>query len=269
MKKPIFEYKDYKKFLCDYIELQPKGGRGLRRKMAEAAGCQIAYISHVLNDRNEFSIEQAESISRFIGFSRDEAEYFVLLVEHARAGTQSLKSFFQKMLDEKKEKFMLLKTRVNISNTLSREDQAMYYSSWIYGGIHMILTIPGYATSDKIAQYLSLPLATVREVLEFLQTRGLIESQKGQYRVKGPFLHLEKDSPLINHHHTIWRMRAIQALAIERQNDIHYASCFTVSEEDAQKLRSVLSETIAQMTEVIKPSKEERLYSFCLDLFEI
>lgn len=267
--KSVFEYKNYKKYLNDYILSQPKGGRGLKRKWAEIAGCQVAYVSHVLAGSYNFSCEQVEAISKFLGHSRDETELLLLLVQYERAGTQSLRSFFQKSIDEKKEKYNLIRHRMKIKETLDREDQTIYYSKWYYSAIHMILTIPEYREPEKIAAYLSMPLSLVREVLEFLRSRNLVRFEKGSYSLVGNFLHLENDSPLISQHHTNWRLKALQSLESAREYDMHFSSCFSISREDMGKIKSMIARHIQESAELIKPSREESLMALCIDLFEV
>lgn len=269
MIKSVFEYENYKKYLNDYIESQPKGGRGLKKKWAEIAGCQVAYISHVLAGSYDFSCEQVEAISKALGHSRDEIELLILLVQLERAGTHSLKSFFQKSIEEKKEKYALLRNRMKIKETLDREDQMIYYSKWYYSAVHMILTIPEFRTPEKIAAYLSLPLNLTREALSFLQSRDLAQLEKGQYTIKGPFLHLENDSPFISQHHTNWRMKSLQSLELAHENDLHFSSCFSISKDDMVKIKTMVSRHIQESAELIKPSKEERLMALCIDLFEV
>jgi uncharacterized protein (TIGR02147 family) len=268
MKKTLFEYSNYKHFLNDTVESQPNGGRGFKRKIALAAGCQPAYVSHVLSGEYDFSCEQGEAISRFLGHTREETEYFILLVNYARAGTHHLKQFFQKTLNSKAEHYLALKNRVKIAQTLTREDHSQYYSHWHYSAIHMLTTIPNYGTAEKIAAHFSLPISLVREVLEFLKSRRLVENDRGQFKPTETFLHLDSDSPLISRHHTNWRLQAIAHMAAPRENDLHYSSCFSVSAEDARKLRQMMGQFLEEATRVIKPSKEEKLYSLCLDLFE-
>ena len=87
--------------------------------------------------------------------------------------------------------------------------------------------------------------------------------------MSGPFLHIGKDSPLFYHQQVSWRQRTIEAVYRNEPEEIHFASCFTISTMDVKKLRTMLVETIQSTTEVIKPSREEKLYSICLDFFEV
>jgi uncharacterized protein (TIGR02147 family) len=268
--KSIFLFKDYKKYLLDFLENQPQRGRGLRGKWAEAAGCQLAYVSHVLGGPPHFSLEQAESISRFVGHSQEETEYFLLLVEKARAGTASLKQFFQHLIEAKLEYYHNLRNRMKIQASLKLEDQAIYYSRWHYAAIHMILTIPEYQTAVAISEYFSMPLVKVKEYLSFLVTRHLAEeATSGRYSVKEQFLHIGKESPLFPHQQVTWRHKAIESIYNKDANAIHFASCFSLSARDIAKIKDILGQTIEDTTEVIKPSKEEKLFSICLDFFEL
>lgn len=267
--KVIFEYDGYKNYITDYIKSRPKNGYGLKQAFANAAGCQVAYISHVLNGDNHLSNEQAEAIGRFMGLNEEELEFLLLLVNKERAGTTSLKKLYSKIMAEKCEAYSNLKNRMKIKEALTVEDQAIYYSKWYYSAIHMLVTIPEYRTPEKICAYLNLPLKNVRQVLEFLTARSVLALVKNEYVVKGSFLHLEKSSPLLNNHHQNWRNRAINSLANEKEFDLHFSSCFTLSEKDIKKIRTMISTYIEEISDVVKPSKEERLCALNIDYFEI
>src|SRR5687768_11246698 len=99
MKDTVFDYRDYKKYLNDFIKNQASGGHGYRSKIAEALRCHITYISQVLNKDAHFSLEQADELNSFLGHTKDESHYFLLLVQVARAGTHSLRSKFQEQID--------------------------------------------------------------------------------------------------------------------------------------------------------------------------
>ena len=96
----IFDYTDYKKYLKDGLKQKPKSGHGFKSAMASAIHCQSAYISRVLNGDAHFSLEQAYALNGFLGHSEEEAEFFILLVSYARAGTQPLERFFLRKINE-------------------------------------------------------------------------------------------------------------------------------------------------------------------------
>src|SRR5688500_3076235 len=90
----LFTYSDYKAYLRDWIRAHPHRGRGIKSRLARTAGCQVAYLSRVIERDAHLSLEQAMSLQGPLGHGRGEAKYFLLLVELARAGTQSLRAHF-------------------------------------------------------------------------------------------------------------------------------------------------------------------------------
>ena len=269
MKSSLFEYTHYKAFLNALIAAKPNGGRGQRKLLAEAIGCQVAYITHVLSGENHFSLEQAEASARYFSLSREETEFFLLLVQQNRAGTVSLRKLFDSQLEERRQKNQLLKTRLKITESLSREDQAIYYGSWHFAAIHVLLTIPEFRSVEEISARLKLKPKRVLEVLEFLAAQGLVKKELGHYKTIAPFLHLESDSPLIPRHHTNWRLRSIDSFDEVAPEELHYSLAFTIARSDIPKVREVLTQALESCAKIIRPSKEEELVSLCVDLFKV
>jgi hypothetical protein len=54
-----------------------------------------------------------------------------------------------------------------------------------------------------------------------------------------------------------------------QDDNFHYSSVVSVSKKDAIRVREHLMKALVEMTEIIKPSKEEELVSLCLDMFHI
>ena len=98
MNKTIYQYRDYKKYLHDYIQSQPGKGYGFRSRIAETTHCDTAYVSQVLRQNAHFSLEQAEDLNDLLGHTQDESEYFLLLIQLARAGTPKLRARTEKLL---------------------------------------------------------------------------------------------------------------------------------------------------------------------------
>jgi uncharacterized protein (TIGR02147 family) len=269
MKTTVFEYSNYKSYLNDLIASHPNGGRGQRKALAEGIGCQVAYVTHVLSGDNHFSMEQIEACGRHFSLSKIEIEFLFLILQHNRAGTVELRKFFDGLIHERREKHSLLKERLNIKDTLSREDQSIYYSSWQYAAVHMALTVPEFRTIENISQRLLIPTKRVLEILEFLVGLNLVFKEQHQYKTTNPFLHLEKDSPLISKHHSNMRVRAMHSLDNQQETDLHYSLIFSVAEKDKAKVREHLTKALESCADIIRPSKEEDLSVLCLDLFTL
>ena len=212
MKKSIYAYSGYKSFLIDLMETFPNGGRGQRKALADAINCQVAYITHVLSGDSHFSLEQIEAAARHFSLSKEETEFLLLILQQNRAGTAELRQFFDRLIREHRTQNNLLKERLKIKETLTREDQATYYSSWQYAAIHIALTVPKLRTVEKLTERFQIPSSRVLEILNFLCSKGLATKSLNTYNTTNPFLHLENDSPLISKHHSNWRMKTIQNL---------------------------------------------------------
>lgn len=271
MKKDIFDYIEYKSYLEAYISSLPRGGRGVRMALAHHMACPVSHISQVLNGKSQLSLEQAEAINSFFGHTDEEAQFFLLLVQLARAGTPSLKKRFQIQIQHASEKRLVLKDRLGVKQTLSKEDQMEFYSSWIYGAIHVMLTIPEFQTKESISKHLGLSLKKTNEILEFLVSVGLaVRSSNGHFTIGTSRIHLGSDSPLISKFHTNWRIRSIQSLEKENTSeDLHYSSAVTLSHSDVIKMKALLVHYIQEVKKIIKDSPAEIPFSFNLDFFKI
>jgi uncharacterized protein (TIGR02147 family) len=267
MNQSIYEFRDYKRYL---ITLTKTAGRGFKKALAQAAQCQTTYISQVLGGRANFSLEQAQAAGGFLGLTPNEVFYFLLLVQKARAGTAELRNFLDKRIDEEHAKYLLIRERVKIKNTLSEEAKAEYYSSWQYAAVHLLLTIPQYQEPRSIAKRLHLPLRRVSEILGFLGSVGLAEQKGGKYLPGQKQLYLEKTSPLISKHHTNWRMKAIQSFENGASEDqLHFSSVFTLTLDVAEKIRHILVKTIEETVHLVKQAPEEELVAMNVDFFEL
>lgn len=269
MKGSVFEYLDYKKYLNDWIESRSSAGRGERSRIADALRCHVAYISRVLNGDAHLSLEQAHMLNNHLSHVAEEADFFLLLVLHARAGTADLQNYYIAKLRSEIERKSVLKNRLEYRKQLPEVDQTTYFSAWYYAAIHLLISIPEFQTKETLARYLRLPAKRVGQVLQFLTTSGLAMEKNGKYQTGRTSIHLGNDSPMIAKHHTNWRMQAIQALERERADELHYSSAVTIAREHVPELRKILISAIEQIRKITKTSPEECLYCYSLDLFEI
>ena len=263
----LFDFKDYKSYLLfrenGWIE------RGFRSRMADQARCQPPFVTQVLNGDKHFSLEQADKINGFLNHSKDESHFFILLIEYVRAGTDSLREHFKQRMEELREKHLNLQMRLQIKNELTVEDKTIYYSSWKYGAIHICTTIPELTNVPAIAQRLSLSEAEVQDCADFLLKTGLVERKARGFVAGKNFLHLGRDTKLLESHHSQWRMVALRHFAHMQEQDVHYSAAVTMSKKDMERIREVLVGAIDQAAEIIRPSESEDVYVFNLDFFRL
>lgn len=269
MNQLIFDFEDYKSFLKAWIASQPHKGHGSKAKIARAVNCQTAYISQVVLSSSHLSLEQSERLAGFFQLSEEETEFFFLLVQKDRAGSETLKRYFLKQIKKIQNRRAQLKNRVGEKAILNLDAQATYFSSWIYSAIHVLATIFEYQSKESISRRLQLPTAILNETLAFLISSDLLIEENGKLKSGSARMHLPHDSPLISKHHMNWRLRAIRDLEIRRDDNLHYSSCVSISQKDVVVIREQLLRAIEATKKIIKGSSEEMLYSFCLDFFEV
>lgn len=265
----VYEYRDYKKFVQDWIEQAPHGGRGYRRALAEAIGCQTPFITHVLSGNYHFSAEQAERCGRWMGLTDQEVEFLVLLVMQQRSGTKTLEKLWERQIADRRKQSVALKKRVAIRDSLSREDQLIYYSSWHYAAVHMALLNPESQHIEGLQEAIQLPLTRLVKILDFLIDRGLVRKDKNLFKVAKSFLHLELESPLVLQHHTNWRLKAVEAVAAHDPENLHYSGVISLSREDFEWVRARLSLLLEEIAERIKGSSDESLATLAFDWFRL
>jgi uncharacterized protein (TIGR02147 family) len=269
MDKEAFDYQDYKLYLNDRLDDPILGGRGSRARLSEAIQCQTAYTAQVLRGTAHFSLEQAEAINEFLGHTEEQGSFFLVLIQFARAGSPRLKERFRKQLEKTRESRLVLKNRLNIKQTLSQEKQMIYYSSWIYGGVHAAISVPELQTVEAVARHFQLQLEKAAEVLQFLVATGLAVHKSGRYQVGTSRIHLGSDSPLISKHHTNWRIQAIRSLDASSTGNLHYSSVISLSEEDSLVIQELLAKTIEKAKPIIRDSPAEQIHCLSMDFFRI
>ncbi|MGE3608147.1 MAG: TIGR02147 family protein [Bacteriovoracaceae bacterium] len=268
MRADIFEFDDYKAFIRSKIYNGERARRGELSTLAQAMNCQSSYLSRVLAEEADLSLEQADSAGKHLGLSQDENSFFLLLVQHARAGTTSLRSHFKRLILLSREERLNLQKRVGTKQVLSLEDQATYYSLWYYAAIHVMTGIPSFQTKEAMAQELGLPLNRVSEILEFLVNTHLVkQAPDGRFLTGEGKIHLKKNAKMILRHHSNWRQQAIRSMEKDLESGIHYSVLLNTSKKDAELLRRMIAKFIEDFMQVVHPSQDEEMNCLVIDFF--
>ena len=266
----IFDYKDYKPYLLNSLENRSLTQKGQKLRLAEYLNCKPSYISSILNGPADLSLEQAQAANEFLGHTATESKYFLTLVLLARAGTPALRKVYGEEVKTLLEQHLLVKNRVQSNRALTEKEQAQYYSSWYYAGIHVIVSMSDFRTREKIARALNLPQKTVNDAVEFLLEIGILKIDGKQLKQGETNLFLGTDSPFLVRHQLNWRVQAIHSLDLPREKDLHYSGVITCSKDDIQKIREVMLETIKDIRNTVQASpKDEAMYVYNLDLFNL
>lgn len=271
MTKDIFSYIEYRKYLKDEISSRPKRGHGVRMAMARSIQCPPSHVSQILSAVSHLSLEQAESLNEFLAHPPAEADYFLLLVQLARAGTPSLRRRLERQKIALLAKRVNLREQLQIEAGLTTDQQTTFYSSWLYGAVHVMLSIPRLQNKEALSRHLGVSSAHVDRILSFLISTGLASKHPGGgYEIGKTRIHLGAESPLISRFHSLWRMQALRSLEREDfERDLHYSSVVTLSREDRDRIHSRLIQEIQAIKEVIRASPEEEVHCFSVDWFRL
>ena len=263
----IFLFNDYKKFVQTIID-ENDFVYGYKSKLAQAAGCQKSFFSQVLNSHIQFTPEHAIGLCVFWKFSALEREYFLNLVQFQRSGSPELQKFHAQKLKELKKSHENLSKRYE-QEPLPESVAITYYSSWHYSAVHMLTMVPGFENISGIAKRLNLNPQLVKDILIKLKALDLVKFENNKWSPTKTLLHVPKESNIHSLYHHIWRAKAVEDSLKQDPNSIHYTSIYTLSKEDALKLKELVLEFIDRSRAIVEPSKEEDLVCFNMDYFVV
>jgi uncharacterized protein (TIGR02147 family) len=266
--KNLYDFHDYRSYIAAVVGPQ-NTRKGIRGAIAKVLQCQSTYVSQVLYGRANFSLEQGELLSEFLGHTQDERHYFLLLLQKERAGTKRLEKYFVEQIDDIHRKRMVLTDRLGSKNQLSKENQSIYYSSWQYSAIHVALTVPGLNRAQVLSEFFRIPLKRVSELLTFLCESGLAVRRGEQFDPGTVQMRIGNSSHNIVKHHTNWRNQAVDSLERETISDLHYSGVVSLSQADVFLIKDRLLDFIRDSLKTVRDSKEEELYVLCLDWFSM
>lgn len=265
----VFDFKSYIDFLNSWILAQPRNGRGLKSLIARHAQCNPAYVTLVMKGDAHFSLEQLEKLSPLLQLTNEEFDFLILLAEKEKAGTQSLKNYFNKKIEVVLQQRQQLKNRVDSKAILKEELQSRYFSSWLYAAVHTALTVPSMNSPAVIAQQLRVDEKPVKDIINFFLESHLIEKTKTGYAPGEVRIHLPHDSDFIVRHHANWRIQSLKALERATEKNFHYSSVVSISQDDFFLIREMILKFIESTKKVVKDSKEETLASIGIDFFKV
>lgn len=265
----VFNFQDYKLFIHKILAQMPKAGHGQFLKIAKQLNIHTTMVTHVLKGHLHFSPEQSLALCEYLGLNEFETEYFLNLVHFARSGDERTKKFYEKKLEELKEKSQNIGTRIQAQNILSEEEQAIFYSEWTYTAIRLLSAIPQFQTRNALADRIRLPLAKTNRIIDFLLGHGLCVEKENRITYGPVKTFVGQSSPLVGRHHKNWRLKALEQIDRLESQELAYTSPVVVSAEDFQKIREKILILIEEIKKISEPSPSENLYCLNIDWLEV
>lgn len=260
----LYDYFCYRKYLSTCFEKQ-----GLKLSAAKAIKIHSTYISRILKGDANLSLEQAELMNSYLKHNPEESHYFLLLVQHERAGTTTLKEYFKNQILQTLSERQIIINRIGETRKLPDEFGLKFYSKWYYAAVHILISIPSYQTVEAISEYIKLPYETVSEVLTFLEACHLAIRDGDRYKIGPNHIHSGKGSQLSKLHHQNWRHQAILSLENNSDSNLHYSGIFSLTPSIAAEIKENIISCLQKNTELVLASKEEVVYVYNFDFFEL
>lgn len=259
------DFSDYVDFINTWIVNQPKKGYGIKGEIAEFLGVNTSYLSQILSGSLKLTEEHAIRMAEYFNFNGIEADYFLALVAHDRAGTANLKKYYKGKLAD-------LKTELN--QVISQREESkkdgldQYFSSWIYTAIHIALSIRPM-TLEELADFCGFVPESLRPMVNFLHSHNFLIEKNGKFEHSKENVTLAKGNEHLKLHHNNWRLRGIEEIQKNNEDNLHYTSIISCSVADSLVIKEKIRELIAEIREIIKESKDEDVFCFTADCFKI
>ncbi|MGE4132340.1 MAG: TIGR02147 family protein [Bdellovibrionales bacterium] len=263
----VFSFFDYKKFLFHQIQVHA-AERGYKSQLAEAAGCQRSFLSQILNTHVHLTPDHALGLAQFWKLDAQATEYFLALVDHARAATPTLKRHLETRLKALKEARRDAEVRIRHPELESLEHQAIYYSHWYWSAIHMLVNTDEFRNERALADRLQMPVAMMREALSALREMGLVEKSKGEWVPTKRHLHATSGSIYSSLHHASWRSKANENMRRRRTSDVHFTGVYSLSRKVREEIEDRVLSLISATGKLVEPSRDEDVACLCIDWFD-
>ena len=256
------EYVDYKVFIKSSLR------HGRQVEFAKYLNCQSAFLSQVLRGKPNLSLEQGFLATEYFNMGKAEADYFMLSLQLGRSGSVKLKSYFRKKMDNLREEHSRVDSKIGNFDTLDELSKAVFYSSWKYALVHVLLSVPSTDQMKLIQSYTGFAKAEINSCLEFLSSSGLIALGKGGWKPTKKRIHISPEDPLIGLHHKNFRHLAARELEERKEMAFHFSAAMALSASDCEKIKTILLNAIEKTEQVLKPSPEETLRVLNIDFFK-
>ena len=264
----IYESSDYKEYLRNWVESRPAGGRGEYRRMAQVLGVSTTLISQVVNGDKHFSMENANTLCEHLGFNDREADFFLLMVEHARAGSFNYAQRVERRIRFAREEALKLQTRVQNDRQLNPVEMATYYSDWTFTGVTNLVACDSSADIEILAKRLQISRAQAARVLEFLLESGILVRKDAGLDMGAKWTFLSKDSPFVAKHHQNWRLQGFHAMNYRRKDDFFLTGPMSLSKDVADQVLKALPDFVEKITKWVGPSPSEVVRCLNIDFFD-
>ena len=266
----IFETKSFSDFLVRHLKTLPNKGRGELRSISIQTGIHSTSLSQAVKGDRPFSLEQVANICRYLGLSEMETKFAISLSQAERAGNEALREHFKKELSNQREQARELSSVIRKDKTLSESEKAIFYSNWYYSAIAVLSSIRDFQTPTALGIKTGLSKQKMNQAIEFLVRTGICINKNGSIRPGTNSTHLDSKSPIVSRHHGNWRVKAMEKHTdLQPETDVAYTSPMSLSKDDAEKIRGLITDLVRNIAAIRDPSACEEAYFLNIDWIKL
>ncbi len=266
-KVDLFQEIDYRLYIENKLKTDDFG-RGGKSKLAVHLNCQPSFISQVLKGVNTLSLEQAFKMNSFFKHTDFEQNYFMTLVESDKAGTQDLKKYFLKKIEDIREQAKLIQNRITYEE-ISESDTLEYYNNWNHVRIHHLSNIPKYRNITELKKKINLSEDEFQKCLGFLLDKKLLaKNDNDELQMGFKKLYIKKESPLVHFAHLKARLENINNLKKVGPEALNFGANLTISNKNYGIFRNKLVQVLEELYTLVEQEEPERMCSVVIDLMD-
>lgn len=271
IKLNIFDFDDYRTYLTEaYNLLKSENTFFSFRYFAGKAGfASGGFLKLVMGGKRNLTHESVEKISKALGLSKVESDYFENLVKFNQAPTSEEKSrYFEKMSSNRG-----YKSAKPIDKTMLK-----YYSKWYIPAIREMISMDGFVDDPRSIAHSLMPNISEKEAseaLDILFSLGLIEKKND-----GKIVQTEKNissgsavrSLFLTNFHKEMIEKGKGALDTFEASERDISSLtFATSQEDVQVLKEKIKQFRQELMAFLdsKPVEKNRLFQINFQLFPL
>jgi uncharacterized protein (TIGR02147 family) len=270
----FFRHSDFREILNELVRAQKEKTPDFNfSKLSRVIGVQKTFLSKVMSGGSQLSADQVYLLADFFELTKEEHDYFMLLIECERTGLAKRRQALEKKIGALQAAHRNTKQslKAKSSDESISDSRAEYYLDPFMTIAHLFLTLPAYAgDAKKVAQKLRLTDAHASKIFLGLERMGLIQrlSKDGFYRVIEDHIHLTSDSLLITPYHALFRMASLQELMRAAPDErFAFSVTFSADEKTKKLVHEAFLKFLREIEPAVKAAPSEEVYQLNFDLF--
>ena len=259
----IFMGKDYKNVLKQRVQEK----HGNLTKYSIAAKCQPSYLLRVLKTEAHLTPDQAHRLAEYWALDSDEMDYFLLLVDYARAGDSRHRDFLERKIAGVQREHASLDQVVNRGIVTDMRGVLDYHRDWRISFTHFLSACSKYQTKNALRGRMNISKEELSEILTFLESCEYIKIANHSVKFAKGSGHIPKDSPVLPIFLGNWRQLAVQKSMRKGVSAVHFSNVQTIAQKDLPKLMEVAKQFIRDAKNMCDQSGSDDVVAINLDVF--